>query len=72
MNIPDDLDMGKTGMDRKKIKKGITCELHNETDPGFPQECVVDCRKSGRENGAMECSNIMSHKGTYDDVILKK
>ena len=32
MNIPYDLDMGEMGIDRKGLKKGITCKLHNETD----------------------------------------
>ena len=36
MNIPDDLDMGEMGMDRKGFKKGSTCELHNDNDPGCP------------------------------------
>ena len=49
MNIPDDLDMGEMGMDGKVLKKGITCKLHNETDPRFPQECVGDHGKTGRE-----------------------
>ena len=30
------------------------------------------CGKAGRENGAMECPNIGTRKGTYDDVILEK
>ena len=68
MNIPDDLDMGEMGMDRKGLNKGITCKLHNETDPRFPQECVGDCGKTGRENGAMECPNIRVRRGTYDTV----
>ena len=37
MNIPDELDMGKLGIDRKFLKKGITCKLHNKTDPRCPQ-----------------------------------
>ena len=45
MNIPDDLDMGGVGMDRKGLKRGIACKLHNETNPGCPQECVGDCGK---------------------------
>ena len=49
MNIPDDLDMGEMGMDGTDFKKGITCKLHKETDHGFPQECVGDCGKVGRE-----------------------
>ena len=31
---------------------------------------VGDCGKTGRKNGAMECSNIGARKGTYDDVKL--
>ena len=31
---------------------------------------VGDCDKSGRENGAMECSNIGARKGTYNAVKL--
>ena len=55
MNIPDDLDMGVMGIGGKGIKKGITCKLHNETDPRCPQECGGYCGKTVRENGAMEC-----------------
>ena len=72
MNIPNDLDMGDMGMDRKGFKKGITYKLHNETDPRYPQECVGDCGKAGRKNGAMECSNIIACKGTYNAVELEK
>ena len=70
MNIPDDLDMGEMGMDRTGLEKGITCELHNETDPGFPQECVGDCGKAGRTNGAMECPDGGIHDVKYDAIIL--
>ena len=55
MNIPDELDTGEKGMDRKGLKKGITSKLYNKTDPRCPQECVGDCGRTGRENGAMEC-----------------
>ena len=72
MNIPDDLNMGEMGMYRKGIKKGITCKLHNETDPRCPQECVGDCGKTGSKNGATECSNIGVRRGTYDAVKLEK
>ena len=72
MNVPDDLDIGAMGMDRKGLKKGITCKLHNETDPRCPQECIGDFGKTGRKNGAMECSNIGARKGTYDTVKLEK
>ena len=58
-------------MDGKGLKKGITCKLHNETNPRFPQECVEDCGKTGRKNGAMECSNIGARKGMYDAVKLE-
>ena len=70
MNIPDELEMGEMNMDGKVLKKGIMCKLHNETDPRCPHECVEYCRKAGRVNGAMECSNIGSHKGTYNAVKL--
>ena len=53
MNIPDDLDMGEMGMDITGLKKGTMCKLHNETDPGRPQECVGGCGKVGRKIGAM-------------------
>ena len=33
---------------------------------------LEDCGKSGRENGAMDCSDIVTHNGTYDSVILDK
>ena len=72
MNIPDNLDIGEMGMDGKGFKKGITCKLHNESDTRFPQECVGDCGKTGRKNGAMECSNIGARKGAYDAVKLEK
>ena len=72
MNIPDDLDIGEMGMDRTGLKKGITCKLHNETDTGFPQECVGYCGKLGRENGAMECPDERKHNRTYNSVILDK
>ena len=68
MNIPDDLDMRYMGMDGKDLKRGITCELNNETDTRCPQECVGDWGKVGRENGAMERSNIRVHTGKYDAV----
>ena len=32
INIPDDLDMGKMGMDGTGFKKVIARKLHNETD----------------------------------------
>ena len=57
MNIPDDLDTGEMGMDGKGLNNGIKCKLNNETDPGFPQECVGDCKKVGRENCAKEYPN---------------
>ena len=60
------------GMDFNGLKKGITSRLHNETDPGRPQECVGDCGKIGRENGAMECPVIGKRKGIYNAVILEK
>ena len=72
MNIPDDLDMGELGMDGTGFKKGIMCKLHNDTDPGCPQEYVGYCTKSGRRNGAMECPYIGTCKGTYNVVILEK
>ena len=59
-------------MDETGLKKGITCKLHNETNTGCPQECFGGCDKAGRENGAMECSDIGTHNGTYDSVILEK
>ena len=72
MNIPDELNMGEMGMDGTGFKKGITCKLNNETDPGFPQECVGDCGLVGRENGDMECPNGGTYHSTYDAVILDK
>ena len=72
MNIPDELDMGKMGMDGIGLKKGITWKLHNKTDPGCRHDCVGDCDKVGRENGAKECPNGGTHNGKYDDVILEK
>ena len=71
MTIPDYLDMGEMGMERKGLKKGITCKLHNETYPRFSQECVGDFDMTGRRNGAMECSNIGVRRGTYDAVKLE-
>ena len=72
INIPDDLDKGEMGMDGKGLKMGITCKLHNEADPRFPQECVGDCGKTGMKNSAMECLNIGVRRGTYDAVKLEK
>ena len=65
MEIPDDLDMGEMGMDGKVLKKGITCKLHNDTDPRYPQECVGGCGKTERKNGATECLNIGLHGGMF-------
>ena len=72
MNIPDDLDMGDMGMEVRGFKKGITCELHNETDPVCAQECVGDCGKVGRGNGAIMCPDVGTHNCTYNSVILEK
>ena len=72
MNIPDDLDMGEMGMYGTGLKRGITCKLYNKTDPICPQKCVGGCGKTGRKNGAMECSNIGARKGTDDAVKLEK
>ena len=72
MNISDDLDMDKMGMDGKFLKKGITCKLHNETDIGCPQECVGDFGKVGRKNCAMEWPDGGTHNGTKHAVILEK
>ena len=59
-------------MDRKSLKKGITCKLHNETDTKFPQEFVGDFSETERGNGAMKSSNIEVRKGTYDAIKLEK
>ena len=72
MNIPDDLDMGGMGMDVTGLKRGITCKLHNKTDPRCQQECVGDFGKSGRGNGVMECPNIGACRGTYVAVKFVK
>ena len=72
MNIPDDLDLGDIGMDRTSLKKGIKCKHHNEIDPGCPQECVGNCGKVRRKNGAMECPNGGTHNSTYNVLILEK
>ena len=72
MNIPYVLEMGDTDIDRKGLKKGTTCKLHKETDPRCPQESVGDCDKTGKKNGAMECSNIEVRRGAYDAVKLEK
>ena len=72
MNIPDDLDMGEMGMDVTGLKKGITCKLYNDTDPGCQHECVGDFDKVGSRNVAMEGPYGGIHNGTYDGVILDK
>ena len=54
MKILDELDMGEMGMDRTGLKRGIMCKLHNNTDHGYPQECVGYCGKAGKENGAIK------------------
>ena len=33
---------------------------------------VGGCGKTGRENGAMECSNVGVRRGTYDAIKLEK
>ena len=48
------------------------CDNDLIENPGFPQECVRDCDKVGRKNGAMECPNGGTHNGTYNAVILEK
>ena len=70
--IPNDLDKGDMSMDGKRLERGITCKLHNNTDPRYPQECVGDCDKTRRKNGAIGCSNIGARKGKYDAVKLEK
>ena len=72
MNILDDLDMGEMDMDGKSLKRGITCKMHNDTDHRCPHECVGDCGKAGRGNGATECSNIGIRRGTYYAVKLER
>ena len=72
MNKLDDPDRGERGMDGTGLKNGITWKLHNETDPGCPQECVGDCDKVGRKNGAKECLDGGTHNGMYNAVILEK
>ena len=72
MNKPDNLDMGEMGMDGTGLKGGITCKLYNKTDPGCPQECVCDCDKVGRINGANQCPDGGTHNVTYNAVILDK
>ena len=72
MNIPDELDMVDMGMGGKGLKRDITCKLHNNIGPGFPQECVGGCGKVGRGNVAMEYPNVGTHNGTYNAVISDK
>ena len=72
MNIPDDLGMGDMGIYGTGSKRGITWKLQNDTDPGCPQECVGDCEKVGRKNGAKECHNGGTYNGTYNAIILEK
>ena len=55
------------------------CDLYDtggvsgdRTSYGTIGENVWDCGKTGRENGAMECSNIRVRRGTYDTVKLEK
>ena len=71
-NIIDDLYMGEMSMDGTGLKKGITCKMHNETDPGCPQECIGDCGKVGRKNGAMEFPDGGKHNSMYDAIIPEK
>ena len=72
MNIPDELDMDKMGMDRTVLKNGITWKLHNKTDPGCLQECVGDCDEVGRESFHMDLTDGGTHNGTYNAVILER
>ena len=75
MNISDDLDMDEMGMDGAGIKKGVMWKIHNETDPGFPQECVGDYENLGGRDGAEDRSDGRVGRvraDIYDSVILKK
>ena len=47
MNIPDDLYMGEMFTEEAGIKRGVMWKLHNNTDPGCPQECVGIMRICG-------------------------
>ena len=60
------------GMYGTGLKRGITCKLHNETDPRFPQKFVVDYEKVVRENCTKECPDGGTHNGTYNAVIFDK
>ena len=57
MNILDDLDMGKMGMDGACMEKGVMWKLHNDTNPGFPKECVGDYENVREINGAVGASD---------------
>ena len=50
--------------------------LNNSPNPGdltwIKPTTVGYCGKTGRKNGAIECSNIRVRKGTYDAVKLEK
>ena len=63
---------GDMVMDRKGLRKVITCKLHNEPDPGCPQECIGGCEKSGKINGAMESPDIVTPNSMYNAVIFEK
>ena len=63
---------GGDGHGWRRLLKGVMWKLHNETDLDCPQECVGDCKKVGRKNGAKEWPNGRTHNGVYYDVILEK
>ena len=47
-------------------------KLHNEADPGFPQECVGDYDNVGGGNRAEEGSVGRVRANTHDFVIFQK
>ena len=72
MNIPDELDMGKMGMDRTGLKNGITREFHNEVILDAYRSVLGIVTKCERESFPKEFPNGGTNNGTYNAVILER
>ena len=70
--------MENMGMDGKGLKRGVMWKLHNEKDPGCPQECVGDfdnVRGSNTSDGGSDrnvSTNSNVHTNTSNSVIIRK
>ena len=62
-------------MEPAGVRRGnneIVCIEEGSLMPNLLSTLVGDCGKAGRKNGAMECPDIGTHNGTYNDFILEK